>query len=92
MKNVKGARMMKEKLDLSSLAAKWPSAVVARSQVGQFSGGLLNPRTLANRDCDGTGPGAIRVGRKVAYFVDDLLKWMESRIEVNNGNNKNHSD
>lgn len=67
---------------LQKMADKWPSAVVARSRVAEFSGGLLNPRTLANHDSAGTGPaGRIRVGRSVAYDVDSLLHWMANRSE-----------
>lgn len=36
--------------DLSALIKNWPSPIVAREEVGKFSGGLLNPRTMANQD------------------------------------------
>ena len=64
------------------MAAKWPSAYVARSEIDRFSGGILKPSYLANLDCLGKGPaGRIRIGRKVAYPVDKLVEWLESRIE-----------
>jgi hypothetical protein len=67
-------------VSFASLAEKWPSSFVARNEVGRFSGGILHPRTLANQDCLGSGPsGAVRVGRRVAYPVAELVKWMESR-------------
>ncbi len=62
------------------LAQKWPSAIVARSEVGKFSGGLLNPRTLANYDSAGIGPRRVKFGKKVAYFAEDLVAWMEGRF------------
>jgi len=67
------------KPNLSSMAEKWPSAYVARERVGDFSGGILHPRTLANLDSLGAGPARIQVGRKIAYKVDDLINWMADR-------------
>jgi len=64
------------------LATKWPSAWVARNDVGKFSGGLLNPKTLANLDSCGKGiPNRFRVGRLVAYRANDLINWLKSRTE-----------
>lgn len=64
-------------------AEKWPSPFVARQSSGSFSGGILNPKTLANLDSQGRGPsGRIRVGRIVAYPVGSLIAWMANRTEV----------
>lgn len=68
------------KTGLYCLVEKWPSAIVARSEVGRFSGGLLHPRTLANIDSRGEGPPKITVGRKVAYKTTDLVVWLERRM------------
>jgi len=70
---------MEEATSLSGLAAKWPSAFVARREVGRFSGGILHPRTLANLDSLGIGPKRIKIGKTVAYPVEDLVLWMEAR-------------
>ncbi len=65
------------------LADGWDSAFVARELVDKFSGGILNPRTMANNDCIGQGPeGRVRIGRKIAYPTASLIAWMESRAEV----------
>lgn len=61
------------------LIESWSSPIVSRTQVGTFSGGLLNPRTLANLDALGVGPGKITIGRRVAYDRDALARWIESR-------------
>lgn len=67
---------------LSRLAESWPSPFVAREKVGEFSGGILHPRTMANHDSRGDGvPGKISIGRKVAYPVEALVEWMESRVQ-----------
>ncbi|MEI6127798.1 MAG: hypothetical protein WCQ99_14725 [Pseudomonadota bacterium] len=63
----------------SKLAEKWPSAIVARTEVSNFTGGLVNEKTLANMDSLGIGPARVRVGRKIAYPVTDFIVWLESR-------------
>jgi len=65
--------------DLNKLADKWPSGLVAREKISDFSGGILHPRRMANLDCLGEGPERIRIGRKIAYPVDALVEWMKSR-------------
>lgn len=70
-------------VDLSDLSKKWPSAVVARREVRNFSGGAMTPKYLANLDSSGHGPpGRFRVGRKVVYPVKPFVKWLEARTEV----------
>jgi hypothetical protein len=70
-------------MDLQKLKERWPSSIVSRSKVGEFSGGLLNPKSLANADSAGIGPaGRIRVGRLIAYDTDLLISWIESRSQV----------
>ena len=66
----------------SDLAAKWPSAFVARTEIEKFTGGLISEKYLANLDCGGKGPaGRIRCGRKVVYPVINFIKWLEERSE-----------
>jgi len=69
-------------IDLSSMARKWPSSFIAREKVGEFTGGILNPRTMANLDCKGEGPKRIRIGRKIAYDVKELCEWLSNRSEI----------
>lgn len=64
------------------MAARWPSAIVARKEIGKFSGGLLNPRTQANLDSKGEGPTKIKMGsRAVFYPVSDLVAWLRARVQ-----------
>lgn len=64
------------------MADAWKAPVVARSEVSQFSGGLLNPRTIANLDCLGQGPDElVKFGRKVGYLTSALVDWMRKRAE-----------
>jgi hypothetical protein len=72
-----------QKADFSSLAAKWPSPFIARQEVEKFTGGIINVKYLANLDCQGLGPkGRIRIGRKIAYPVQSIVEWIESRSKV----------
>jgi hypothetical protein len=67
----------------SEMAAKWPSAFVARTEAEKFSGGMIGEKYLANLDSAGKGPaGRIRCGRKVAYPVTEFIKWLEQRSEI----------
>lgn len=71
-----------ERFDFGDLARKWPSAVVARSEISRFSGGALSPGYLANLDSAKIGPPRVRIGRRVVYPVNQLVEWMEARAEV----------
>lgn len=61
------------------MSARWPSAVVARVEVGRFTGGLISAKYLANLDSMGQGPKRITCGRKVGYPVNDLVAWLRAR-------------
>jgi len=66
--------------NFSHLADKWPSSLVARTQISEFTGGLISPKYLANLDSQGLGvAGRIRIGRKIAYPVTELIQWLEKR-------------
>ena len=65
------------------MLAKWPSAVVARTEIAVFSGGMIKEKYAANLDSCGLGcPGRFRVGRKVCYPAKNLVAWLESRSAV----------
>jgi len=69
-----------KKVDFSRLADNWKSAWVARTQIDQFTGGIVSEKYAANLDCLGKGPrGRLRVGRKIAYPVAEVIRWLESR-------------
>ena len=76
---------MKESVSLEAMIKRWPSALVAREKVGEFSGGVLHPRTMANADSLGEGPpGRMKMGRKIFYRAEDLADWIEQRTEILN--------
>ena len=70
------------KADFSGLSESRPYPYVPRQLVDKFSGGILNPRTMANMDSKGLGPPKVRVGKMIVYPVDLLIEWMEERSEV----------
>jgi hypothetical protein len=85
MKTKHGANDMNEQNSIfASLRDKWPSTIVFRGKVNEFSGGVLNPRTLANLDSKGEGPkGRIRInGKRIAYTVESLIAFLEEHSEV----------
>lgn len=74
--------MLKKNL-FKEFVSRWPSPIVARDQIHQFTGGLYKPKHLANLDSKGQGPDErIRIGRKIAYTVESLVRWLENRAEV----------
>jgi hypothetical protein len=68
------------RVDLSPLLDKWKSAYVARTEVWDFSGGMIAPGTCANEDSRGTGcEGAFTLGKKVVYPAESLVRWLEAK-------------
>jgi len=73
---------MKQRNLFKSRLKCWPSSLVARSGVGNFSGGLVSHKNLADLDSLGRGPrGIIRVGRKICYLVKELIDCFSLRSE-----------
>ncbi|MBN2058921.1 MAG: hypothetical protein JW882_00775 [Deltaproteobacteria bacterium] len=67
-------------ISFKDMAEKWPSSVVARTEIERFTGGILKEKYLANLDCQGKGPeGRIRIGRKIAYPVNSVIAFLEQR-------------
>lgn len=74
--------MGKGKKEFQCMKEKWPSTVVARTQVRAFTGGALSGKTLANFDSQGIGPeNRFRLGRQTVYPLEDFLKWLEKRCK-----------
>ena len=69
------------KIDLSDLDEKWPSTVVTRAKIGEFTGGMITPGYIANLDAAGEGPeGSFMMGGRRCYRVKPLISWLEARI------------
>lgn len=62
------------------MADRWQSAWVARTEVENFTGGIISEKYQANLDSQGKGPkGRVRIGRKIAYPVSNYIHWLEAR-------------
>ena len=72
---------MRHEIDFSELKTKLPP-VISRDHVEKLLGGIISSKRLANLDSLGEGPKRMRVGRKVAYFTEDLLQWLAQRTKV----------
>jgi hypothetical protein len=56
---------------------------IPRKNLGKVTDGLISPKYAANLDSLGTGiKGRFRVGRQIAYPVDSVVEFLESRVEV----------
>lgn len=52
-----------------------------RKKVHVLTFGIVNPRTLANRDSKGTGPtGRFKVSRETWYSAPEFLEWLKLQI------------
>jgi hypothetical protein len=72
-----------ENIVLKRMAERWPSSMVARTEIERFTGGIIKEKYLANLDCQGVGPeGRVRIGRKIAYPVDAVIAFLERRTEA----------
>ena len=67
------------------LLMAYPSAVVPRKALGEFSGGVLHPRTMANRNSKQKGlrPLKGRHGRQVVYLAVDAALYVVGAIPAN---------
>ena len=73
-----------EKPDFSQIIKNNPSGYILRTNLYEKTGGLLHGRTMANLDSLGQGiSDRISIGRKVAYPVESVVKYLQSKITVN---------
>lgn len=61
---------------------RWPSPIVARTEIEVFTGGMMNEKYQANLDSAGKGPESFRSGRKVFYHVKTYVEWFSKRSEA----------
>ena len=72
---------MESKINFDNLIRTLPP-MISRDQVEKYLGGVISSKTLANLDSEGKGPRRMRIGRKVAYFTEDLLEWLSLRAKL----------
>ena len=72
------------KPDFTQIIKNNPSGYILRTNLSEKTGGLLHGRTMANLDSQKIGiPGKISIGRKVAYPVQSVVEYLQSKITVN---------
>lgn len=75
--------MKKEKMiNLDELSDAWPSILVARSEIGEFTRGLYKPSSF--NTFDGAKKGIkrkIRINTKIAYLKSDVIEWLKSKVK-----------
>lgn len=67
-------------INLEELDKAWPSVIVARSEIGNFTRGLYKPRSF--NVFDGAGKGIkrkIKINSKIAYLKLDVIEWLKNR-------------
>lgn len=67
---------------IEAMVKGWPSAILARTEVERFTGGIMNPKYQANLDSLGKGPERIRIGRKIGYMTRTYADWLKSKAVV----------
>ncbi|MCP3945074.1 MAG: hypothetical protein GY710_26850 [Desulfobacteraceae bacterium] len=67
------------------LFKKYPFGYVPRAEIGKATGGLLHPKTMANRDSSkdqGSVEGVVKIGGKVCYPIKKVIKFLESETHI----------
>ncbi len=65
---------------IDNMAAAWPSAVVARKAVKEFTGGTASGKSLANEDSRGTGiDGRFLMCGQTVYPKEALVAWLKTK-------------
>lgn len=68
---------------IDEMAAKWPSSVVARTEIQKFTGGVYSPKTIANLDSLGRGiEDRFYIGKSIVYPVPSLVAWLKARLDA----------
>ena len=79
-------------MKISDIFKDWHSPCITRDQLYRVTGGLIHPRTIRNLDSLGKGiDGKFFIGRKVAYPIDEVIKYLERRLHFK-FNEVNHED
>lgn len=55
--------------------------IFARHTLTDITGGLINSRTIANKQSKGEGPPAVKFKGRVGFERESFLHWLEQSIE-----------
>lgn len=85
MKNDISKNTASTKPDFSAIIENCPCGFITRMEIENVTGGLLNPKSVANMDSDPEVEGIkgrFKVGRKVCYPVKYVIEFLESRAQI----------
>lgn len=70
------------------LIKRFPMGYVPRSKIEDATGGILHPKTMANRDTDKTKKsivGSVKIGGKVCYPIEEIINFIKSETKIFDG-------
>jgi len=75
-----------------NLTEKYPCCLIPRKKISEATGGILNPRTLANEDSLGKGiAGPIVIKGNICYGIDEILDYIfKNSLSVGTEKGGNH--
>lgn len=72
-------------MNIKNIFRNWRSPFITRDQLYEVTGGLIHPRTIRNLDSLGKGiKGKFKIGRKVAYPIEEVINYLENKMEADN--------
>ena len=70
-------------VDLEELSNSWPSTLVARNEMEEFTRGLYKGRSFNTYDGAKIGiKRRIRLNTKIAYLKSDVIDWLKNKTRV----------
>ena len=75
--------MKKEKLDeyLKSIQEDWPSPLVARCKIHEFTKGSYKQNSMRVLDSSHKGINKrYRIGKAIFYKVEDVISWLKNKL------------
>ena len=65
----------------ATLMTQFPFGYVPRSKIDVATGGILHPKTMANRDTDRNQKyigGIVKIGGKICYPIERIIEFIET--------------
>jgi len=64
----------------TALRTNYPIGYILRGDLTRATGGILKSTSISVRDCEGTGIPSIKMGRKVAYKIEDVIDYLKKKV------------
>lgn len=69
----------------STLLTQFPLGYVPRNKIEIATGGILHPKTMANRDTDKKQKsieGTVKIGGKICYPIDKIIEFIATETQI----------